>query len=580
MPYRTIVILAALLALYSAGASAELQPYDPNSGEGVLDRVVSEFGARATAWQGVVMDAARRLFVALGAMSFAWTFGLMALRKADLGEFFAEFIRFIVFFGFFYWLLANGPAFADSIIASLRELGDSAAGTSDLSASGIVDVGFKVLDRVLDNLELSIDSLVGLLLGVGILILLTVIAVNLVLLLVAGWILMYAGLFFLGFGGSRWTSDMAINYYRTVLGLAVQLFVMTLLVGIGQDLLTAFYGRMSKGPLSAPELCVMLTVCLALMVLSNKVPALVAGVVAGGGAGHSGIGNVGAAAVAGAAAGAASMALAAASMGGSMMGRGAVETAGGWSALREAFASGEKNAAAAPPGPGADDTPKLPDAGKTGGGKPAGKGGGSGTQVLMQGARAVLGQKAESLGKQWNDAVAGSFGGKVAAAIKESRKPADSDKEKDAGGPGGKAQDAGQGASTGPQQAEPAFSADGLGAGRETPADGGSGQDTGAASASPPAGSGTGGARDSEQGTASRTPGTAAGTGKPAGGGDRQATAEPSAAAPARNQAKDQDTGQGTENRQPFSLWTEGEFGSPGPGDWEAVIAEFARPRE
>ncbi|MGS0066676.1 type IV secretion system protein, partial [Escherichia coli] len=34
------------------------------------------------------------------------------------------------------------------------------------------------------------------------------------------WILLYAGVFFLGFGGSRWTSDMAINYYKTVLGLA------------------------------------------------------------------------------------------------------------------------------------------------------------------------------------------------------------------------------------------------------------------------------------------------------------------------------------------------------------------------
>ena len=32
------------------------------------------------------------------------------------------------------------------------------------------------------------------------------------------WILAYAGIFFLGFGGSRSTSEMAINYYKTVRG--------------------------------------------------------------------------------------------------------------------------------------------------------------------------------------------------------------------------------------------------------------------------------------------------------------------------------------------------------------------------
>ena len=31
----------------------------------------------------------------------------MALRKADIGEFFAEFVRFTIFTGFFWWLLIN-----------------------------------------------------------------------------------------------------------------------------------------------------------------------------------------------------------------------------------------------------------------------------------------------------------------------------------------------------------------------------------------------------------------------------------------------------------------------------------------
>ena len=42
------------------------------------------------------------------------------------------------------------------------------------------------------------------------------VSVNMMLLLIGSWILAYAGIFFLGFGGARWTSDMALNYFRTV----------------------------------------------------------------------------------------------------------------------------------------------------------------------------------------------------------------------------------------------------------------------------------------------------------------------------------------------------------------------------
>jgi type IV secretion system protein VirB6/type IV secretion system protein TrbL len=63
-----------------------------------------------------------------------------------------------------------------------------------------------------------VDSMAGILMAVAILIVLALIGVNMLLLLASGWVLAYGGVFFLGFGGSRWTSDMAINYYKTVLG--------------------------------------------------------------------------------------------------------------------------------------------------------------------------------------------------------------------------------------------------------------------------------------------------------------------------------------------------------------------------
>ncbi|MEN7531089.1 P-type conjugative transfer protein TrbL [Cupriavidus sp. DL-D2] len=327
-------LIGVALALYSTAASAQL------TNQGMLDQVVTEFATRAAAWQTVVMNAAMFLFWTLGTISLVFTFGFMALRKADIGEFFAEFIRFILFFGFFLWLLRNGPAFANSIIQSLARIGEQASGVSSVTPSGIVDIGFMILKQAFTNSSIwsPVDSFIGVALSVGILILLAVVAVNMLLLLVSGWLLMYAGIFFLGFGGSRWTSDMAINYYKTVLGVAVQIMTMVLLVGIGNDLLSSFYARMNTGTLNFEELGVMLVFCVALLMLVNRVPPLIAGIITGSGIGGAGgIGNFGAGAAIGAAMGAASMAVGAASVAGAAVMGGAASAAGGMSAVKAAF---------------------------------------------------------------------------------------------------------------------------------------------------------------------------------------------------------------------------------------------------
>ena len=327
-------LIGVTLALYSTAASAQL------TNQGMLDQVVTEFATRATSWQTVVMNAAMFLFWTLGTISLVFTFGFMALRKADIGEFFAEFIRFILFFGFFLWLLRYGPTFANSIIQSLARLGEQASGVASVTPSGIVDIGFMILKQAFRNSSIwsPVDSFIGVALSVGILILLAVVAVNMLLLLVSGWLLMYAGIFFLGFGGSRWTSDMAINYYKTVLGVAVQIMTMVLLVGIGNDLLSSFYARMNTGTLNFEELGVMLVFCVALLMLVNRVPPLVAGIITGSGIGGAGgIGNFGAGAAIGAAMGAASMAAGAASVAGAAVMGGAASAAGGMSAIKAAF---------------------------------------------------------------------------------------------------------------------------------------------------------------------------------------------------------------------------------------------------
>lgn len=421
-------LIGACVMLYSAGAAAQL------TNQGVLDQVVTEFSTKATTWQAIVLNAATWLFWTLGTISMVWTFGMMALRKADIGEFFSEFVKFIVFFGFFLWLLRNGPDFAHSIIQSLQKLGEQASGVSSVTPSGIVDIGFMIWKQAVSNLSAwsPIDSFVGVVLSAGILLLLAVIAVNMLLLLVSAWILMYAGIFFLGFGGSRWTSDMAINYYKTVLGIAVQLFTMVLLIGIGNDLLLSFYAKMSKGTLNFEELGVMLVFCVALLMLINRVPPLLAGIITGSGVGNAGgIGNFGAGAAMGAAMGAASMAGAAVATGGAALAAGAASAAGGAQAVMAAFSKASESASSG----GASSS----SGGGTGGGESSGGGSSSGSGggflasaakagrvtadaggILAKGIGSVAKAKASSIKDSAMERIADTTGGKIAAAIKGS----------------------------------------------------------------------------------------------------------------------------------------------------------------
>jgi type IV secretion system protein TrbL len=426
-------LIGIVLALYSTAASAQL------TNQGMLDQVVTEFATRASAWQTVVMNAAMFLFWTLGTISLVFTFGFMALRKADIGEFFAEFIRFILFFGFFLWLLRNGPAFADSIIQSLARIGEQASGVASVTPSGIVDIGFMILKQALGNSSVwsPVDSFIGVALSIGILVLLAVIAVNMLLLLVSAWLLMYAGIFFLGFGGSRWTSDMAINYYKTVLGVAVQIMAMVLLIGIGNDLLSSFYARMNTGTLNFEELGVMLVFCVALLMLVNRVPPLVAGIITGSGVGGAGgIGNFGAGAAMGAAMAAAGMATGGAAMAGKAMISGAAGATGGASAVQAAFqkASASMSTGGDMPSMGSIMGGSGGGAAGTAGGSPfaqaAGFGGsdsgssGGGFARAAKLATGTASELAKGVGSQmkqgFQERVNETAGGKMAASIRES----------------------------------------------------------------------------------------------------------------------------------------------------------------
>lgn len=327
--------LVSLLLLSQTAAAAE---------SGVLNSVSDGFLEASSEWAKTISVYATWLFWTLATISLVWTFGFMALRKADIGEFFAEFIRFSIFTGFYLWLLENGPQYAMDIINSMRTIGAEASGLKELNPSTPVSIAFDILERSFKDLTAwkPIDSLAIVLIGLIILVCLATVAANILLSLVSAWIMAYAGMFVLGFGGSRWTSEIALGYFRTVAGIALKLMTMTLMVGIALSVVDKNLEQIKYGA-SINDLLTICVVSLVLALLIHSVPNLIAGLIPGGGGAAAATGSFSAGAVTGAAIGAASTAASVVSSvasGGASL---AANLAGGAQSMYSAFKSAQSN---------------------------------------------------------------------------------------------------------------------------------------------------------------------------------------------------------------------------------------------
>lgn len=267
-----------------------------------MDSVLEKYHASAQSWGATIKEQATNLFFSLVTISMVWQFAQLLFHRSSFSELFGEIIRFLTFSGFFLWLLRNGPEIASSIITSLIKVGQLASGQNTFSPSSIVDIGFKIFDTICENLTIwsPVESALTALTGIIILIILALIAINMMLQLCSAWILAYAGVFFLGFGGCKWTSDMAINYFKAVLGIGISLMTMVLLVGIGSSIVLNCQQQMSA-TIKLQELSILLVVSLTLFMLVDKLPSMVAGIITGASIGSTGVGSFGAGAAIGAA---------------------------------------------------------------------------------------------------------------------------------------------------------------------------------------------------------------------------------------------------------------------------------------
>ncbi len=112
------------------------------------------------------------------------------------------------------------------------------------------------------------------------------IAAFLVLALVESYIVISAGVIFMGFGGSRFTKDYALKILIYAMSVGAKLFVMQLIVGLGQQI---FNQLMQNFQTNTSDLLVAVGSAIVMLALTKIIPDMIQGLLNGVSAGNGGV---------------------------------------------------------------------------------------------------------------------------------------------------------------------------------------------------------------------------------------------------------------------------------------------------
>lgn len=260
---KTISVLLLLLIVFLliplTSNAQSLNDYAPSSGGSlanmqVLTNTIQGFMRVTSQWKEVFFKAATDLFWILAPIGLVWRGGQILLRGEGITEALAEFVRFSIFLGFYWWLLQNGVAMATAILNSLTSLAHKASDTDGIDPSNILNLGFTAFNKVIDlyYLNMSFTNIgADLLIFACILFaaifacLCAAVAIRFLLSILVVWFLMYAGIFILGFGSLSWTSDMAINYFRKVFSASMRVVAIILITGVFKTIIESINNILS-----------------------------------------------------------------------------------------------------------------------------------------------------------------------------------------------------------------------------------------------------------------------------------------------------------------------------------------------
>jgi len=231
-----------LLAVLVLGVGFSNAGYAANMAQEAVSDLQKSFREQTEKWFAPVKRAAQWLLLSLALLAFMWTGIQMVLKNADFQEILVELVRMIMTVGFFLAVIMHADTWSIALINGFMWLGNQTVGATQtlgagsLDAAGILGRGFELGRNLIDSASLK-TFLPFFIAAFVCVFIYAAIAAYCLLAMAEAYIVTAAGVIFLGFGSSSWTSDYARRYITYCVSIGAKLYALFLVVGIGEQLI-------------------------------------------------------------------------------------------------------------------------------------------------------------------------------------------------------------------------------------------------------------------------------------------------------------------------------------------------------
>jgi P-type conjugative transfer protein TrbL len=231
-------IASAIAVLFLVPAIVHAQTQQP-----VLDGIANQYRDASRLWRPRLVPIAQQLFMLLASIEFAVSGLIWTLRHDRLDDIAAKFLLKFTLTAFLLALITSFTFWIPPIVNGFAAAGERAiAGSGTVSPSGIIDIGRETSLSILGALDVGVMlsnpamAIYGAIAAFVVALAYTAIAAQLVLVLVESYVVLGAGVLFLGFSAFRGTAGFAENLISYTFGIGIKIFLLYLIVGLGSQM--------------------------------------------------------------------------------------------------------------------------------------------------------------------------------------------------------------------------------------------------------------------------------------------------------------------------------------------------------
>ncbi|MFW0695692.1 P-type conjugative transfer protein TrbL [Aliarcobacter butzleri] len=196
------------------------------------DSVLHLINNGTKSWIPIVKTACLYVFFALATINLVWTFGLLALKGFELGEFLAELVKKIMYIGIFLFFF-NVDYWLTILFNGFSQLSADVSSGSQITPNNIISSAFKIVKTILSSLDLDIPlSLLKIISGLILLIAFTFMAIDLLIVYIKFYLINIVAFFALALGGLEHFKQTGLNPILTAIKVGIELFLLMSLMSM------------------------------------------------------------------------------------------------------------------------------------------------------------------------------------------------------------------------------------------------------------------------------------------------------------------------------------------------------------